>query len=793
MPITSWTAYTNHPRIHCRDTDLTGGLNIRGMSNNSAQWQSVWDTYIVGYSNQAIAKADATLAAEDTLDSKFFTLGLCGWVDTNTSYHNKLKSAALYLANNSSLWAGWNDRREQVMGLAYAYDFLRTGVITFSDTDRKGIGDALIAMCTEDYVEATEDFMDGHKAGNLMAQAIAAVALAGESGSGFNYTTSASDLLTTSFGYWFGSAAGMNNHIESVRYFQGDGGSAKGTWYQAIDGMHVMWLFNAIKNGFSAIAEDTVAFDPWEEDNVKKIGEWWLRAYCRGDLDYLSIGDCARTYTNPFLQEEARRTLAILIRRGGVWRKHVRWMRDLIHTKSNTSPHSVTNYSMGFDVALYDPADSSNASLAPALANPPLAKGRLFDPPGEFIYDSSMDFQQGCKIHISCQEFAPTNHQHLANGGIQIWLKNDNVLAFTGRYSTSDTEANFGGTHHRDWLQQSISHSGVPLVDQPLLTHKSRNLSGSLVDFPVALGGQVWKKYNPGTGLIYDPLTATNLRNQGSKNAWRRSGTNAAGDNKFRIVTTNAGVYWFLHANFTNAYVQQYTDPNSRVSRAEMKILIIENVTSWPIILRLTRMTTTISAYQKRDHWHTYKQPSLSTPQADTLRATASGMNNVGKLTLDVYNQPGFNMSVVPIGTIGGSGYGSTQFSYNGANYPPTNGANVRQEPDIGKYRVEVTPTVSRFDDWTLTLLFPTGALENPPAYTWIDETDWLGVNFSGKEFRIHRTDIQASTNADTVPPDAPTGVVATKGAGSGVLLVNWNLNSETDIKDYVAEYRLKS
>src|SRR5574341_949874 len=133
MAITSFTPYANHPRIHCRDTDKTGGLNIQGMSNSSTQWQSVWDTYILGYAAQAVAKTDAALADESELDAKLWTLGLAGWIDNVTSYHDKLLSVALYLANSPSIWDSWNNRRDQVMALAYAYDFLRTGVITFSD------------------------------------------------------------------------------------------------------------------------------------------------------------------------------------------------------------------------------------------------------------------------------------------------------------------------------------------------------------------------------------------------------------------------------------------------------------------------------------------------------------------------------------------------------------------------------------------------------------------------------------------------------------------------------------
>lgn len=796
MPITAWTIYGNHPRIHCRNTDKTGGIDIQGMSNSAAQWKGIWDTYVLGYCNQAIGLTDVEIAGASNLDARFWCLGLAGWIDSVTSYHTKLKGAALALANDPTIWEGWNGRREQVMALAYAYDFLSTGVITFADADKKKIGDAIVSMCTQGYNASTDDFVDGHLAGNMMAQTIGAIAIAGESGTGFNYTTSASNILSTCFGYWFGASSGANNHIESVRYYQGDGGSGKGTWYQALDGIHTMWMLNSLTFGFSSLELDGAAYDPFGDESwVGKVGEWWLRTFARGDLDYLTIGDCSRTYQNPFFQDEARRTLAILIRRGGVWRKHVRWLRDILHAKASTAPYSLTNYNMGFDVALWDPSDADNASLAPAAASPALDKERLFDPPGEYVYDSSFDIPNSCKIQVSCQEFAPTNHQHLNCGAIQIWVKDDCVLGHSGRYSTSDTTADFGGTHHRNWHQQSIGHSGVPLVLHPLITHKSRNLTGNLTDYPTGLGGQLWKEHDPGSGIIYDPLTTTNLRNQGGKLAWRRSGTDAAGSNRFRKLPGAQGVFRLLHADFTYAYLKNISHlgtASQHVTLAEMKLMVIESVSVWPILFRVVRMKSRDASYVKRDHWHTYRQPSVSSAIPNVLRATASGAKNVGKIVIDHYNVPGFAMNVIQPGVAGSNGYGPNQFAYGGNNYPPTVAANPRQEPDIGKYRIEVLPSVARTEDYFVTVLFPMLALESPPSYTITETSTRFLLNFSGQEFWIDKTQALGGTNADTTPPAAPVGVSAVRGTGGGQVNVSWTPNTESDVAKYRVYYRLK-
>ena len=117
MPITAWTIYGNHPRIHCRNTDKTGGIDIQGMSNSTAQWKGIWDTYVLGYCNQAIGLTDVEVAGASNLDARFWCLGLAGWIDSVTSYHTKLKGAALALANDPTIWEGWNGRREQVMAI----------------------------------------------------------------------------------------------------------------------------------------------------------------------------------------------------------------------------------------------------------------------------------------------------------------------------------------------------------------------------------------------------------------------------------------------------------------------------------------------------------------------------------------------------------------------------------------------------------------------------------------------------------------------------------------------------
>lgn len=796
-----FTAYSNHPRLSCRDTDKTA---ITTRTNAAASWQSVWDNKVIAYANNALGKTDATLAAEGSLDSKFFTLGLAGWIDDVLTYYNKLKSTALNLANNSALWDNFTARREQIIGLAVAYDFLRAGGVTggsFSDADRKTIGDAIIALCTQGFTESTADFINGHLGGNFMSQLYGGLALANESGAGFNFTTSANGIINTALDYWYGQNAGSKSRLESDQYWHGDGGSGKGTWYNSINNYHNLFLLNALTNGCSSITISGDAYVPFTDEMwVQKIPEFWIRAFLRGDKEYLTIGDTGRTYPSPFYHIDSRIPVAIMITRGGTWRKPLRWTRDIIEAQATTAPFSSGNYDYAWEVAIWDPADANNVSVSPKNVTPALSKIRLFDPPGECFYDSSLDIFNGIKIHIRCPEYYYYGHTHLDCGSMQIYVRDDPVLTSSGRYDTSDTNADFGGSHHRNWFQQSIAQSGAILIDQPGRTHTSRNAAGSQTEFPSGLGGQMWKKFDPGTGITLDPEEINAMRNHGGKMAWRRSGIDMNGADKFRIVSSLPSSYYFLHADFTYAYLRNLTElstPNQIVINSDFKVVIIENVSINPIILCVYKARGSSPVWKKRQAWHTYGIPTVTSMRTvsnftPSWRTTAPGRKGIGKIVIDVYDVAGATMSVIGGGPQNSAGYANNQFRYGGVNYPPLTAGNPREESDIGKFTTYSEMPTSRETDYFVSLVMPMLVGESPPTYSWIDETNFFGVQFGSISYRIHKTQTTILTDADMNPPSAPTGLVATTGPASQQVTLNWNPNTEGDISFYVPYYRLK-
>lgn len=806
------TIRTTHPRIHCLDTDQTV---IRSRTQSASAWAPLWNSGVVSYATSAAAKADAALAAEDDLDSKFFSLGLAGWVDGVTSFHSKLRSAGLYLCNNLSLWSTWPNRREQVLGLAYGYDFLAAGGagVTFSVSDRKLWGNKLLEMC--DYTNAT-GYIDGHDRGNHMAQLIAGLVLRGEFSAqppGYDHTVASDFLINQAFDLWYGATAGAICAMDSERYFSADGGSGKGCWYNVIASQHSLMVLDGLSHACSSITLDGAPYAPFTDEAwVAKFGEWWARAFTRQNQDYWPIGDTGRTYVNPFFDYRARLILAILAREGGAWRPAVRWLRDRLHTQAGTAPYGLTKNHFAIEVASWNPADPASASKSLKTLGAP--KGRLFDPHGDFLHHSDLDMQDGVNTHIQCREVDYPGHTHLHNGGMEIEAYGDMVLLFTGHYSTSDTQADFGGQHHRGWLQQSIAASGVPLVYDPANdTHKARNLSGSLVDWPTGLGGQMWKRFNLGGGnYSYDPGDTTTMRTQGSKLAWRRAGTDAAGKNKFRIVDKATGIFWFLHADYTHAYLQEAIDLGTTKQRAtlvESKWLIIEDVSSAPVILRMDRVISRVATFVKRQHWHTFGKPNVvllnSGTAQKTIQSTAAGFLGVGQIIIDTFaGEVDFGFSVQ-----GGNApntldaLASGQFAYGGVEYAPTNTPNEREKPDFGRWRLEITPTIARTDDTFLTALFPLRVGQSKPSYQWIHEPMYLGLDFGGgKQVRLHRTDpvaiVSSAPNQPPPPPPPASGppalvqnLIVVPGPASGQATAFWSPNTDAPTK-YRIKYRVK-
>ena len=803
----TWTIYPNHPRIAgFRDTDKTA-LTTR--TNTSASWQGIWDGTITSYKNTLNGGSDAAVVSSgggplDRVYQHMMLLGLWGWIENDTTTHTKLLNSALLLANTPAFVAGFTDRRFQLLALGYAYDFLRTGVITFSDANRKTIGDAIITYSTAN--GNANEYMDGHSAGNLMAQFVANLAIAGESGSGFNYTTSAANNINEALDFWYGSSSSSPFRMETDRYFSANGGSGKGAWYQTIAMWHTFFLLQGVHSGFvrnadtpGSLLELGEAYEPWTSETwIAKHGEWWLNAYYRGNNDYLKHGDTSRIVT-PWIHEYTRHSLGPLITYGGTWRKQVRWMYDQIQAYSDTLGAS-TAYNRIHDVVHWDPADANNASQSPTAAG--TARSKCFSPDGDYFHRNTWDIPNSCMVNIRCRERFYDGHPLLDCGGISIDVKGDPVLFTAGYYSTSDTSADFGGLHNRLYYKQTIGSSGTYLVDNGQATPHTANVNGVRIPIPSGLGGQYYKKYDDGGGPIYDPPDVQTMRSQNSGLAWLMSGDNIQGDNQLRIVNEGEDEqadFDFLHAQIRRAYLLQSSDFggfNDRVTDCQPKWLVIKNVWQWPVILQFGRVHARFATHTKRQVFHGGRAFNTTT-FGTTKRFDSAGHNNIGKITIDQYvpSPSDWTHALVGGGAADPNGYTANQYAFQngGTNYKPGQAASNRHRPELGTWTLHLQPTTTNTVHDFVVAMFPSLVGENPPSYSWIDEPFFYGLSFGpNKEFRVHKSLVFAQGTSDTTAPDAPVGVTAIPGTVLGSILAGCSPNGETDMDHYNVYYRVK-
>lgn len=737
--IVGYNVVSTYPRIFVRATDKTA---ITARTDSTSSWKTYWDNRLTPYITTLKGQTDATICAVNGNSySRFMCLGLWGWIENDTAAHTKLLSAAKYLAQTTGIWSSWTQRRYQVLCLAYAYNFLRTGVITFAAADRKIIGDALMSMTTGG-TNDTQEFLDGHSAGNYMAYFIAAATLYGESGSGYDYTAAATTKMDAALGFWFGDITDDVCHMDSWRYFGDQGAHWMGASYTQIGGWKMSFMLNAMQSALTDITLDSVAYDPIADESwIEKIGEFFLHIWMRGDDDYFTVMDTARV-VEPWVHDQMRQTLGFLITNGGTYRKPLRWMLDTLNAKE-----TVASYAPIHDVLFYDPADADNASLPPQSTS--IARTFYANPPGTYFYRSTWDYKTACVVQIECPERYFQGHSHLNRGSIQIAFKDDMVLGHSGLYRTSDANANFNGPHHHYYYQQSIACSGVPLCDDGTYVHYAYNELGSWFAYPTALGGQTWKM----DGTTKDAYDVDELTTAGGGESWLAA--------EMTRPVTATDDYDFVVCDVQRAYVRDYTElggATERIRACKIKYLIIKRETDWPIVLRVMTMESRLAAMEKRDVWHSYGQWTLSDAANGARRGTAQGYRGVGKVVIDLYNPSDFDVAQVGGGTLDGSGYAAQQFYYDGTNYPPSNPCPARYLPDLCRYRLEHVAANDRTEETFVQLLMPMGIAESPPEYTWIDNATWFGVRFtaSGTEYKIAKaTDTVAMTAGEEEPEES--------------------------------------
>jgi len=791
MSIVTYTVRSTYPRISVTQADKSV---ITARKNLQNSWKGFWDGVFTSAANTYLTASNSSLMDGDDAWRELQVLGLYGWIMNSPSYHDKMIEAAVWLADNPSNYHGWITRRFELMGMCIAYNYGRSGLTTFTEADRKKIGDSIVAYANSSTSE--EEFLDGWSGGNMMAHLWCGITLYGESGAGYNYTSAATTLIDQALGFWFGDTAGDDSHLETYRYFANAGALWSGVTYTSIELWKAFNVLDAMRTGFvqnsetaSSLQLNGVDYNPVvDEDWIQKIGEWLLWAWYRGDQDNWRIDDTS-SQTAPWVSYYMRPSISWLITYGGTWRKPLHWMLyQLNGAEAANGSYSARN--IVYDVINYDPADPDNARVPPTTHTPAIPKTRFFLPPGDFWHRNNWDYSSSVAINIQCQEHYYRGHCHLDCGAIQIGVNDDMVLTGSGLYSTSDQYADYGGLHHRYWYQQSISKSGIPRVDDGSTTHENTNRSGQYITLPSGDGGQLFKTWTDGA-LKRDCYNVNDMRFDGGGEAWLRC---------IPTMPVNTDNHTFLHLDIRRAYALDYQDLDTdaeRVRRCHVKYLVIKEESPHPIILKVVHLQARLASMDKYLSYHTYGGWTLTYPHPDgqglgpTQRAEGTGYAGTGKVLVDHYNWPDHSTQALG-GTPDSNGYLTWQFRYGGTQYAPDRGAHFREVRDIGRWRLQYRAAIQRTEEYFVFLFFPLPINESPPGYTWINEANWYGVRFggSGHEYRIHKTLAQVATTSDTTPPGQPGPLTAT--VGNQQIGLSWPPNVETDIASYKSWYREK-
>jgi hypothetical protein len=508
--ISSFTA--THPRLLFKASDKT---LLQARATAPKFWADWFSNKMFDYAfNNRSASASSLLgtpgAIKSAVHQKCLTFATVGYL--TDAFSTDIKAQAITLAKYlAQTWAtpviseGTQEDREVLLGMAFVFDILFQDI---SAADRKIIGDGIIAQCDLMSLSYGE-LMDGHSGGDQACQLIGALALVGESGAGYDYTTGGSNATTRlneALDFWFGQNAGDQARFDYDRYFGADGGSGKGVWYQNLGYWYTSLFSRCYHN---AVASSTLDGDDYtlytNESWWGKVGEWFLNAHARGDLEYFKIGDTARV-SSPLFHEYSRVSLAHLMTHGGAWRGNICWLYRILNALETGSAYTKT-----LDFLLCDPDDPANISTPPATNA--VATSRLFAPPGSYFYRSSWDIagEDNCIVNIHAPEYYYLGHQDLDVGSIQINVGKDMVLCNTGTHSSSDAKAKYGGSHCNEWQRQSLSKSGIVLVDdeagvvaatpvEDSTPHTNKNEAGTHTTYNHGEGGQLHKKYVMATG-----------------------------------------------------------------------------------------------------------------------------------------------------------------------------------------------------------------------------------------------------------------------------------------------------
>lgn len=803
------TIYPNHPRVFFRDTDVATLQTRKDQTSGRHPWATWWAA-LTPYLDLSY---DETTYWQSSFHLKMLAYSTAYKVTGNTTYAAEADGHARYYAQNVATSGGVggfdeDERREGLLALTAVWDICFDQL---SSTGRQQIGDAMIRIMDVMTAVNTE-LIDGHSRIDQAIAALGALALYGESGTGYNYASGASDAstrLNKALDFWYGGNASvtLNGYaaFDTERFYGSPSfgyGAPKGFWYSTLASWGFLQLLMGLKNACSTITLDGDAYDPfvsesWFASNLL----WYLNAGLRPDGEHWKIGDTQRL-SNPRIAQE-QRLLAAMHSRYSSLRNLGTWLWSEWQAIQNAAG-SESKYTRINEFILVD--QTGAAEQSPLQAG--TSKTGFFERPGACFLRNTWDYPQSTVFLVQAPEWYYRGHQHLDRGTLHLAHKKDLLLLSSGYYHSSDANAKYGGSHNRNWVGQSVAQSDVVLVDDGAATpHSNYDAGGSLTSYPSGEGGQYWKKI----GSKRDPGNVNDMVNDAASSqptlAWKAVEGQVQTKGMEKVYEDSSTVV--LYANLRRAYLQESTDLGTsaeRVTLYDLKRMYIKDQ-GHGMMLCVHRVKARLSSMTKRLNFRVASNPLLggftANGQWSSLgyRANA-GLSDGGLLVVAHYNWATFTAQQVGGGSPITGEYQSQQFFFDphdgsgGKNYPPAAALNSeRHRQDLGLYRLVVKPKTAAVEDYFVHLIIPLDPNESTPNFTWITDPDYFGVTFTdGKAYKLHKTEVRWASPSDPVSgaaPPPPTGLGATTPASQRVDLT-WNPVIVSDLVKYRVYRRVK-
>lgn len=337
--------------------------------------------------------------------------------------------------------------------------------------------------------------------------------------------------------------------------------------------------------------------------------------------------------------------------------------------------------------------------------------GPLSDPtlddPGAILSRPLSKLLDGVGIVVARSSWAPDatyvtfkagdnfwSHSHLDQGSFTIF-KGGPLAIDSGLYGPQ-----YGSDHHMNYTYQTIAHNTITVTDPadtvPLFTKKGeRHIAND--------GGQ--RRIGSGWGVEPAPL---DLREWTAKQTIYHTGSIEQFWERDGITLAVADVT----PAYTNAYSGRGTFSH-RTRRVETFRRTFGYDRVDDVIVVFDRVVATRPEFRKRWLLHTIEQPMVNESGFTVALPATTRPGRAGGMLTGLVLLPQHRT----ITAIGGRG---REFLVNGKNYDEDgriySSDRFRNDPDVGQWRIEVSPEGAEREDLFLTVLIP-GAPNSTPAH----------------------------------------------------------------------------